>query len=286
MNWILSSLLMFTSSAFLYTYIRHVQKKGLTTIQTSIGMFFIPMLLYIAYAGITKASLLVSPSQFVILALSSFFLSWLGNWFSLRSIESSPNPGYSLIISKSYVVFTSIASIFLFSSPLTHQQAIGITLIVIFSAVIILSEKRKEHETHSLNWVWLSFGAFFCWGGLALVSKYLLNSGMNIVARLLYMHVFVVMILFLETRWRKESIRLSKLQIKDILPIGIFGFSFNLFMQMGFQSAPNPGFVNAMNAASISLVAILAAFLFNDDLSRKKMVGIAGVTVGMLFLFL
>lgn len=286
MNWILACLLMFVASALLYTYIRFAQKRGLSTVHTSIAMFVVPTPLYLVYALVMGSSLSVTLPQLAVLALSSLFLSWLGNWFSLKSIEGSPNPGYSLIISKSYVVFTSLASVYLFSSPLSLQQSIGIGVIILFSALIILSEKRQEKQVASMRWVWLAFGAFFCWGGLALVSKYLLSEGVSVAARLLYMHVFVTLILYLEMYWRKLPLLLSRPELKIMLPIGVGGFCFNLFMQLGFQFAPNPGFVNAANAASISLVAILAALFFKDELNGKKLFGIIGVTVGMLFLFL
>jgi hypothetical protein len=64
--------------------------------------------------------------------VQGIFFSYLGNVFSLKGIEYSPNPGYSLIISKSYVVFTAIASIFIFSAPLTMKSVIAILLIVLF----------------------------------------------------------------------------------------------------------------------------------------------------------
>lgn len=67
--------------------------------------------------------------------------------------------------------------------------------------------------------------------------------------------------------------------------IGIFGSSFNYFMQVGFNLAPNVGFVNAANAASISLLTLMSAVFFKDELSVKKMIGIVGVTAGLLLLF-
>ena len=68
--------------------------------------------------------------------------------------------------------------------------------------------------------------------------------------------------------------------------IGIFGSSFNYFMQVGFDLAPNVGYVNATNAASISLLTLMSAFIFKDELSLKKMIGIVGVTAGLIFLFI
>ena len=57
-------------------------------------------------------------------------------------------------------------------------------------------------------------------------------------------------------------------------------------MQVGFNLAPNVGFVNAANAASISLLTLMSTFFFKDELTIKKMIGILGVTAGLLLLFL
>jgi uncharacterized membrane protein len=57
-------------------------------------------------------------------------------------------------------------------------------------------------------------------------------------------------------------------------------------MQVAFNLAPNVGFVNAANAASISLLTLASAYFFKDELTVKKMLGILGVTAGLLLLFL
>jgi uncharacterized membrane protein len=57
-------------------------------------------------------------------------------------------------------------------------------------------------------------------------------------------------------------------------------------MQVGFNLAPNVGYVNATNAASISLLTLMSSIFFKDELTLKKMIGIVGVTAGLLLLFL
>lgn len=286
MNWILASLLMFISSALLYVSIRKGQKMQISTAIYSAAMFIIPLPLFLLYGLITRQSMMVTPTQMGLLFLTALAFSWLGNLFSLKSIESSPNPGYSLIISKSYVVFTSFASVFLFGSKLTLGSLIGIGCIIAFSALIILADKKKEKEVHTFRWFWLALGAFFCWGGLALMSKYLLNQGVSVAARLFYAFFFVSLILLAEIKIRKEEIGSVRQHLPLLLTMGFFGTLFNLFMQIAFQTAPNPGFVNAVNASSIVLVTLLSAFIFGDELNGKKLLGVMGVTAGLLFLFI
>lgn len=249
-------------------------------------MFLIPVLVYLVLAVRTPTSFVLKPFEYVLILIQGIFFSYLGNVFSLKGIEYSPNPGYSLIISKSYVVFTAIASIFLFSAPLTMRSAMAIGLIVLFSALITI-DKDKNRTTSNKLWFPYTMGAFFCWGFLALSSKYLLNVGVPILSRLILSMVVTTVFIFGEVIYKKvEWKKVSKNQLITLLLIGILGSSFNYFMQVGFNLAPNVGFVNAANAASISLLTLMSAFFFKDEITAKKMVGILGVTAGLLLLFL
>lgn len=277
---------MFLSSVALYLYVR--KSNALKTPQqlNNLAMFLIPVLVYLVLIVRTPTNFLLTPFQYLLIIVQGIFFSYLGNMFSLRGIEYAPNPGYSLIISKSYVVFTAIASIFIFAAPLTTSSMVAIALIIMFSALITI-EKDKNRTTSNKLWLPYTMGAFFCWSFLALSSKYLLNVGVPILTRLILSMVVTTMLILGEIIYKKvEWKKISKDQYTTLLLIGIFGASFNYFMQVGFNLAPNVGFVNAANAASISLLTVMSAFFFKDELTVKKMIGVAGVTVGLLLLFL
>lgn len=130
-------------------------------------------------------------------------------------------------------------------------------------------------------------GAFFCWSFLALSSKYLLIVGVPILTRLILSMVVTTMLIVGEIIYSKvERKKISKEQLITLLLIGIFGASFNYFMQVAFNLAPNVGYVNATNAASISLLTLMSTIFFKDELTVNKMIGILGVTVGLLLLFI
>lgn len=286
MNWITASLLMFFSSVALYSFVR--KSNSLKTPQqlNNLAMFLIPVIVYLLLTFGTTTEFRLKPIEYLIILVQGIFFSYLGNVFSLKGIELSPNPGYSLIISKSYVIFTTIASIFIFSAPLTLKSSIAIILIIIFSFLILVG-KSKVKKYSNAQWITYTFGAFFCWGFLALSSKYLLNIGVPILTRLIYSMVIVTALIFGEIIVKKINIKdVTHKQFFILLMIGFFSASFNYFMQVGFNLAPNVGFVNAANAASISLLTLVAAFLFKDELTLKKMIGIVGVTIGLCFLFL
>lgn len=286
MNWIIASLLMFISSVALYLCVRRSNALKTPRQLNNLAMFLIPVLVYMVLTLKTPTSFTLTPFQYVLIIVQGIFFSYLGNAFSLKGIEYSPNPGYSLIISKSYVVFTAIASIFVFSAPLTAKTVIAIVFIVLFSALITI-EKDKNRTDSNKMWLPYTMGAFFCWGFLALSSKYLLNAGVPILSRLILSMMVTTVLIFGEILIKKvEWKKISKDQLITLLLIGVFGASFNYFMQVGFNLAPNVGYVNATNAASISLLTLMSAFFFKDELTVKKMIGIIGVTAGLLLLFL
>lgn len=286
MNWIIASLLMFLSSVALYLCVRKSNTLKTPQQLNNLAMFLIPVLVYLVLTVRTPTSFILTPFEFILILVQGIFFSYLGNRFSLRGIEFAPNPGYSLIISKSYVVFTTIASVFIFSSPLTIKSVIAIVLIVLFSAFIMIDKNKSKTSSNNI-WFPYTMGAFFCWGFLALSSKYLLNMGVPILSRLILSMVLTSVIIFGEILFKKvEWKKISKEQLFILVLIGIFGSTFNYFMQVGFNLAPNVGYVNATNAASISLLTLMSAYFFKDELSLKKMIGIFGVTAGLVLLFL
>lgn len=276
---------MFLSSVALYLFVR--KSNSLKTPQqlNNLAMFLIPLIVYLLLTINTPTRFTLKPFEYFLIFIQGIFFSYLGNVFSLKGIEYSPNPGYSLIISKSYVVFTAIASVFIFSAPLTFKSVIAILCIVAFSALITIDKNKNKSDSNKL-WLLYTIGAFFCWGLLALSSKYLLNLGVPILTRLIYSMIVVTILILGEIKVKKVNIlNTSRAQLLTLLMIGIFGSSFNYFMQVGFNLAPNVGYVNAVNAASISLLTLVSAFIFKDELSLKKMIGIVGVTAGLVFLF-
>ena len=286
MNWIIASLLMFVSSVAVYLGVRKSNALKTPRQLNNLAMFLIPVLVYMVLVVKTPTNFTLRPFEYFLILVQGIFFSYLGNMFSLKGIEYAPNPGYSLIISKSYVVFTAVASIFIFSAPLTIRSMIAIAFIILFSALIAIDKDKNKTNSNKL-WLPYTIGAFFCWGLLALSSKYLLNMGVPILTRLILSMTVTTLFIFGEIIFKKvEWKKVTKNQLVILLLIGILGASFNYFMQVAFNLAPNVGFVNATNAGSISLLTLMSALIFKDELSAKKMIGIFGVTAGLLLLFL
>ncbi len=285
MNWILAGLLMFSFSVVQYLLVRKSVLLKTPSQLSNLAMFFIPTILFYGVSLNTKTNLDISGYEFAVIFVLALFFSYLGNVFSLKSIEVAPNPGYSLVLSKSYVVFTALASIPLFHATLTVRSSIAIGMILIFSALISITGKAKQAAHVHASWLPLAVGAFFCWGMLSLTSKYLLILGVNIYSRLIYSMAIVTVLIFIEMWWKKISFKnLSMNQVGISVLIGICSAGFNYFMQAGFATAPNIGYINAMNASSIGLVVVGSALFFRDELTVQKFIGVVGVIAGLIVL--
>ncbi|MCL5675786.1 MAG: DMT family transporter [Patescibacteria group bacterium] len=282
MNWVIASLIMFFSSISLYLFVRKSQLLKVPNSTTNLAMFAIPCLVYFALSFVLKLSLMLSWQHLLILICMALFFSYLGNWFSLESIKLAPNPGYSLIISKSYVVFTTLVAIVWFGSPLTIKNSLAIIIIVVFSALVMIS--KKDRKINNIRWLPYAFASFFLWAFLALSSKYLIVNGVNVVTILFYLTLFVSLTIMGEVKIKRINIEYKKWPV--LVLIGLSSVFFNLFAQIGFQLAPNIGYVNAVNASSISLVTLFSAYFFKDELSFRKIIGIFGVTAGLILIFL
>jgi len=57
-------------------------------------------------------------------------------------------------------------------------------------------------------------------------------------------------------------------------------------MRLAIDTAPNLGYVNTLNASSIAMIAILSKLIFKDELSIKKLIGILGVSIGVIYLLI
>ncbi len=280
---------MFVSSIVFYLATRKSSLLKTPTVWNNFASFLLPVLTYGVVATVTHTPIQWHYSLQVwgLLIFSAIFFSYLGSWMSFKSIEIAPNVGFSLTLSKSYVVFTTLASIWLFQAHLSWVAAAAILLIVVASAVISVDPTAKLNQRSNAQWLPLAIGAFLCWGCLSLSSKYLLNLGVGVMERLIFSMVIVSGLIGIEVVSGKYSWKtLDQKQKLYLLLIGLAGACFNYFMQVAFVTAPNIGYVNSINAASIAVVTLLSAWFFGDELTLRKFLGVVGVIGGLALLVL
>lgn len=280
--WILYASIMFLASNVMYLLIRLAQKQNIPISFYSIALFLVPSIIYFFAAQFTGISLNLSLNHFLLVIAAAFFWSYLGNFFSQKAILLAGNPGYSLILQKSYVVITTIAAVFLFQAEFSWQKFIAILFILFFAMLISIS--GKERKTKNYKWIYFSLLATLCLAFGSLISKHFLNLGLQPFTYLFYINLFVATLNFFDFKKQKIVLHLSKKQILLVTLIGIFSMAFNFSMQLAYKGVPNIGYVSAINVSSIMSVTFLSALIFKDDLSKQRIVGIFGVLVSLFFL--
>ena len=84
---------------------------------------------------------------------------------------------------------------------------------------------------------------------------------------------------------KKIKLSFDKKSIGVFIGAGIPASVFNFCLIQGYLVAPNPGYISAVNVASISLLTVLYRVFFKDTLTLKKMLGVIGILIGLIILF-
>lgn len=275
---------MFAGSVALYVTVRRSTQSGVPQAQTNLAMFAVPLLVYLAMATVQSTPMQISWRHAVIIIGAAFFFAYLGNVASLRSIGAAPNAGYSLVLSKSYVLFTTVIAVVFLDADLSPRRLAAIVAIVGFAALIMVNRSGAKYFD-GRHWIWTAMYAFFAWGLLSLSSKYLFARSVPTLTFLVYLYMLVTLCILLFDRRR---LRLDMNSVARFAPLllatGVFSAFFNLGQFEAIRLAPNVGYVNAINAASIAVVTLLSALFFHDDLTCSKLVGVIGVIAGLLVL--
>lgn len=285
MNWITASLLMFSSSIVYYLTIRVGQKKGVTVKEYMAINYPLPTVIFFIM-NIAAGGTFMIPFRIIPLILfHGIILEYIGATLSYKAIHAAPNAGYSLVVQKSYAIFTSIAAIFLFGASLTPYKFIAIITVIIFAAIISLDPKGT-HKGKS-NWFILSLIPFLFFGSNALVSKYAISfGGATLLSYLFWLFLLMSIITSFDILQGKNKVTLNTTHWKTLALIGISGTSFYYFKNLAQILAPNVGYVGAINTASNAFVALLAALLYNEHLSWTKFAAVVGIVVGIIYIIL
>ncbi len=286
MNWIITSCIIVISSTGLYLTLRSIERYKTPLKIKSLAMFAAPLLPLLLFNIHNKTSLLLGIQDVIILFFTAIFFSWFANMASLRALEYSPNPWYPLIIGKSYVIYTTLFSIFLLWSEFSLFKILLIILIILFSTCVLL-EKKNEKKRKSWSWLAPTIYTFFAWGNLALILAYLSQTGISASILNLYLLWFVTIFILWEIIFQKQSYTpKSRWEVYHIIAIGIFFIAFQQSMVYGYTVAPNPGYINAVNVWSIGLVTLFSVYLFGDHINLQKAIWIWWIMVCLVLLFL
>lgn len=285
MNWIIASMFMFISSIVYYLTIRLGQKRGVTVKEYMAINYPLPALVFflmILWRGVPFS---VPISVVPLILFHGIILEYIGGTLSYKAIHAAPNAGYSLVIQKSYAIFTSIAAIFLFNAPLPLWKFGTIIMIIVFAGILSIDPKGT-HKTKS-HWFILSLIPFLFFGSNSLVSKYAVSiAGTELIVYLFWLFLLMSIITTIDIIRGKQTLTFTKSHWKTLALIGVSGTSFYYFKNVAQIAAPNVGYVGAINTASNAFVALLVALLYKEHMSWIKFIAVVGVVVGIIFIIL
>lgn len=282
MNWIIESLASMVLLVLTQILVKVNSRAGVPPAVINFATYVLVLAVFL-FAGVGMEINAEPPIYFLIFAAGIF--TFLGNAASVRGFTRSPNPGYSTAINKSYAAVTVVASIFLFGGELLWRRLVGVALILA-SQLLIVGRKPGQARDDS-HWVAYSFGAFFSYAILSLLVKYV-TSGMGVyqLTFLFWSILLAVALFYAQIVWQKIPLANYRKQAGLLALTGILSGFANIFLWNAFIHAPNMGYVNAINVASVAILALLAVKLFGDELTRQKSLGIAGVIAGLLLIVL
>lgn len=283
MNWILASAIMFVSSIAYYLTIRLGQKKGVTVKEYMVINYPLPTMVFCIMLLMGHGSFQLPLHVIPLVFFHGIVLEYVGATLSYKAMQQAPNAGYSLVIQKSYAIYTSIAAIFLFHATLSLWKFGAILLVIIFAGILSIDPKKTHKGTS--NWFLLSLLPFLCFGSNALVSKYAVTTGANLVTYLFWLFLLMSVITLFD-RYRKGGPMVNISHWKTLILIGISGTSFYYFKNAAQIIAPNVGYVGAINTASNAFVALFIALIYKEHMSWVKFFAVIGIVAGIIFIIL
>jgi drug/metabolite transporter (DMT)-like permease len=286
MDWIFTSFLMFASSIVYYLI---TKKSVLNKIDRRIYLlvnFAIPLVFFLMMNIVQGKSIFVDFKIIVLIFLNALVFNYIGSTFGYMGIEKAPNAGYSVTIQKSYAVYTSIASIFLFGQSLSPFKFFAI-LVIIISTAFVMIEKKAKHFVSNNAWVYYSLAALFLFGTLRLNNRLIITyTSIPAITMLFWSMAFTTLFCLIDLLKNRSKIevKFSKQNALVLLGVGLSVTSFYYFLQISELIGPNLGYVSAINTASNAFYTVLVALIFKDHLSVKKFLAVVGVTLGLILL--
>lgn len=232
----------------------------------------------------SDGSLMLSSTGLVIVLFNALALNYFGSIAGFNGIKKAPNSGYSVIIQKSYAIWTTIASVFLFNSELPLYKVGAIVLILLFTSIIVVERNGKRFVVG--EWFWYSILAFFLFGGTTITAKYIQVIGDSPNVYIFWVMLITSIISIVEyIRHRKEStVNLDRTIILWLLAMSLSVTVFYWGKNLATVTAPNVGYIGAINAASNAGLVVMSALIFKDEFKLYKLISVIGVVIGLIIL--
>lgn len=283
MSWIIASLLMFISSISFYLAVKKLQVLNVDKRLITLANYLFPTVIFFI-VSLLQGQRLLFPLLFIlsIMVLRVLF-NYVGTVAGYKSMEEAPNAGYSLVIQKSYAIYTLFAAAIIYGSEISVWRFLLSGFILFCASLVAFSKTTKTIKSY--RWALYAVVAMLSFGSISLSSKYFAAHGIQASPQLFWTCLLTLFITIGDSYRVKLSVgKLSKEIVAYMTVLGISVSSFYFFKLNAELAAPNLGYVAAINAASNAVYTVLVAKLFGDSLSPKKMLAVIGMTIGLVLL--
>lgn len=286
MSRIFVAIISILGSVMLYLCLRALTKYNIDTKIQNAVMFIPAAIVFGIWWYMVGQPLRIGRDMFLLMIPVCILCSWLPNLMSLKSMKLAPNIWYSLMISKSYVVITAIIAVPLLGSVLHWIDILAIAIIIWFMSLILIEPKKSQSTTTIQQRLLPSVYACIWRAWLALASAWFIKQWISPLVINFWIFTIVSVIILVESIITSKNILPPRNSWLPTLWVIIAMVVFNRSLQTWYAIAPNPGYINAANASSIALLTLMSSWIFKDDLSIRKIIGIVGVVIGIGILFI
>jgi uncharacterized membrane protein len=85
---------------------------------------------------------------------------------------------------------------------------------------------------------------------------------------------------------KKTKLEIPSSSIPLFLFVAVIAVAYNYFSVSAIASAPNPGYVEAINSFRVIVILVASSFFFDASITPKKLVGIILATTGLILVSL
>lgn len=281
MNWFIAALagIVFIGAGWLI--LKKVQLRGVSHEDSLAHYFTFLSLGVLAWYALSKTPIaFASPLSSGLLVLAAVFAA-VSNLLVLHSFERSANPGLSLALQSTQVLWLTLAGILFFGSGISLLAGAGILLVLGGIACI-----HVRKVTGDFKWGMLALGAGLLSAAYWVIVKGVQTAEPQLLASTILLYVaipqIIVFLLVKRCRPSKKSALFSWVNLGLLAVGGLIGALGNLSNIIAVTNAPNPGYALAISASGVLLTLFASVPLFKARIHWRQLVAALLIVAGVV----
>lgn len=211
--------------------------------------------------------------------------SWIFAYFALKHLPltlASP-------VKATQPMWTVLGAVLIFHEQLNGYQAVGVAIVLISFFMFSVVGKKEGFSFTTNKWFWFIILATLTGAASGLYDKYLMRQ-FDMMAVLAYCSFYQTMLMLLITfiLWWPKRKKTTPFQFRwSILFISVFLIIAD-FLYFSALSMPDSmiSLISTIRRSGVIVPFLYGVFIMRDKNVKQKAVCLAGVILGMIFLFL